>query len=211
MASLGEPTHASDDHFDGAVAQERKQSEGRTKKWTMRPRYPGQATFDLANDMRQLPFSKSPYKTPQIEFMGIEGSPVGLFCESCGVTIQTCSCDPLMKELNGMQEKAREERFTSSSPPVSPRFDNIFLEPATRPITQEQLIAEVKGVYSGLVMVEQRCIEIDQGLASRNSKISNEQWRALIALHRTLLHEHYDFFLATQHPLACPRPCVAVR
>ncbi|KAH8743989.1 hypothetical protein F5883DRAFT_386086, partial [Diaporthe sp. PMI_573] len=25
-----------------------------------------------------------------------------------------------------------------------------------------------------------------------------------IALHRTLLHEHYDFFLASQHPSASP-------
>ena len=27
---------------------------------------------------------------------------------------------------------------------------------------------------------------------------------ALIALHRTLLHEHHDFFLASQHPSASP-------
>ena len=32
----------------------------------------------------------------------------------------------------------------------------------------------------------------------------NEQWQALIALHRTLLHEHHDFFLASQHPSASP-------
>ncbi|KAI5803769.1 hypothetical protein EDC01DRAFT_469129, partial [Geopyxis carbonaria] len=31
-----------------------------------------------------------------------------------------------------------------------------------------------------------------------------EQWQALIALHRTLLHEHHDFFLASQHPSASP-------
>jgi hypothetical protein len=26
------------------------------------------------------------------------------------------------------------------------------------------------------------------------------QWQALIALHHTLLHEHHDFFFASQHP-----------
>ena len=31
-----------------------------------------------------------------------------------------------------------------------------------------------------------------------------EQWQALIALHRTLLYEHHDFLMATQHPLATP-------
>ncbi len=35
-----------------------------------------------------------------------------------------------------------------------------------------------------------------------NNRLNNEQWQALIALHRTLLHEHHDFFLASQHPSA---------
>jgi hypothetical protein len=33
---------------------------------------------------------------------------------------------------------------------------------AARPITQEQLVNEVKGIYAGLVMVEKKCVEIDQ-------------------------------------------------
>ncbi|KAF8249140.1 hypothetical protein K440DRAFT_544295 [Wilcoxina mikolae CBS 423.85] len=57
-------------------------------------------------------------------------------------------------------------------------------QPETRPISPEQLICEVKGIYSGLIMVEVKC--------------------SLIALHRTLLHEHHDFFLASQHPSASP-------
>ncbi|KAK3934165.1 hypothetical protein QBC46DRAFT_274365 [Diplogelasinospora grovesii] len=32
-----------------------------------------------------------------------------------------------------------------------------------------------------------------------------EQWQALIGLHRTLLHEQHDFFLASQHPPATPQ------
>ena len=50
-------------------------------------------------------------------------------------------------------------------------------------------------------MVEKTCVEIDQQQASTTIKLSNEQWQALIALHRTLLHEHHDFFLASQQPL----------
>ncbi|KAI9649245.1 hypothetical protein NHQ30_001813 [Ciborinia camelliae] len=88
---------------------------------------------------------------------------------------------------------------------------SIILQPETRPISQEQLVAEVKGIYAGLVMVEAKCIEVDnkqatlaQGDPPTQPRLNNEQWQALIALHRTLLHEHHDFFLASQHPSASP-------
>jgi hypothetical protein len=81
-------------------------------------------------------------------------------------------------------------------------------QPETRPISQEQLVAEVKGIYAGLVMVESKCIEVDNAQNAQTdpaaNKLSPEQWQALIALHRTLLHEHHDFFLASQHPSASP-------
>ncbi|KIW27399.1 hypothetical protein, variant 1 [Cladophialophora immunda] len=79
-----------------------------------------------------------------------------------------------------------------------------LLQPETRPISQEQLVNEVKGIYAGLVMVEKKCVEICAQQAQTTTKLSNEQWQALIALHRTLLHEHHDFFLASQHPTASP-------
>lgn len=81
----------------------------------------------------------------------------------------------------------------------------LILQPETRPISQEQLVAEVKGIYAGLVMVESKCIEVDQTQSKPPLQpLNNEQWQALIALHRTLLHEHHDFFLASQHPSASP-------
>ena len=85
-------------------------------------------------------------------------------------------------------------------------------QPEIRAISQEQLVAEVKGIYVGLVMVEGKCIQVDTNQAAlareapdgTQPKLNNEQWQALIALHRTLLHEHHDFFLASQHPSATP-------
>jgi len=51
-------------------------------------------------------------------------------------------------------------------------------------------------------MVEAKCIHVDAG---QSTAIQNgDHWQALIALHRTLLHEHHDFFLASQHPSASP-------
>ncbi|KAI0398817.1 hypothetical protein F4802DRAFT_591877 [Xylaria palmicola] len=79
----------------------------------------------------------------------------------------------------------------------------LIKQPETRPISQEQLVAEVNGIYAGLVMVESKCIEVDNAQSSQNdTKLNNEQWQALIALHRTLLNEHHDFLLASQHPSA---------
>jgi hypothetical protein len=85
----------------------------------------------------------------------------------------------------------------------------IILQPETRPISQEQLVAEVKGIYTGLVIVEAKCIEVGnkqtglaQGDSSSQPKLNNEQWQALIALYHTLLHKHYNFFLVSRHPSA---------
>ncbi|KAL7906844.1 hypothetical protein GGI35DRAFT_470810 [Trichoderma velutinum] len=88
---------------------------------------------------------------------------------------------------------------------------------------QELLAAEVKGIYAGLVMVETKCIEVDNAQFPRNElentdfddALIPQNWLrfslnghsnlpALIALHSTLLHEHHDFFLASQHPAASP-------
>ncbi|KXH55540.1 hypothetical protein CSAL01_07334 [Colletotrichum salicis] len=116
------------------------------------------------------------------------------------------------------QARQKDRDATDSPRTVSGRnfeprpaeFDNtevMIKQPETRPISQEQLVAEVKGIYAGLVMVESKCIEVDNAQSSNNEtnpKLNNEQWQALIALHRTLLHEHHDFFLASQHPSASP-------
>lgn len=84
----------------------------------------------------------------------------------------------------------------------------MFAGPETRPISIEHLIAEVKGIYAGLVMVEAKCCEVDAKQAKdqdgKYPHLSNEQWQALNSLHRTLLNEHHDFFLASQHPIATP-------
>ena len=82
-------------------------------------------------------------------------------------------------------------------------WPSMALGPKFSQISQEQLAAEVKGIYAGLVMVEAKCIHMDSQKASQqNDDLSTEQWQALVALHRTLLYEHHDFLMATQHPSA---------
>ena len=89
---------------------------------------------------------------------------------------------------------------------------SIIRQPESRPMSQSQLATEVKGIYSKLVVVEQKCVgavnvqsqsmqqTLDRAPSSRKSQV--EQFPALIALHRTLLNEHHDFLLASQHPSA---------
>lgn len=68
----------------------------------------------------------------------------------------------------------------------------LLLQPETRPISHEQLVVEVKGIYAGLVMVEAKCIDIDERQTaaaqekdvSKKTELKNDQWQSLIALHK---------------------------
>ncbi|KAK5135525.1 hypothetical protein LTR08_005160 [Meristemomyces frigidus] len=89
--------------------------------------------------------------------------------------------------------------------PANVHYAGLILQPDSSPISPDQLAAEIKGIYAGLVTVEAKCINIDAAQAADpKSKLGPEQWQALIAVHRTLLYEHHDFMMATQHPSATP-------
>ncbi|KAI0136837.1 hypothetical protein BJ170DRAFT_32564 [Xylariales sp. AK1849] len=116
--------------------------------------------------------------------------------------------DPFLHSRYAPQDaKSSDQRRSNATKDLEPdegskRSDS---QPVTRPISHEQLIAEVKGIYAGLVIVESKCIEIQNTLSSVvDTKLNDAQWQALIALHRTLLHENHDFFLCSQYPGAKP-------
>ncbi|KAG0155973.1 hypothetical protein PDIDSM_3146 [Penicillium digitatum] len=96
-------------------------------------------------------------------------------------------------------DRVRGEAVTQEAKP-----HEMFRQPETHTITEEQLISEVRGIYTGLVMVEKKCIEIDRQQAQSKVELSQAQWQTYVSLHRTLLYEHHDFFLASQHPSAGP-------
>ena len=48
--------------------------------------------------------------------------------------------------------------------------EHISREPETRPISQEQIVAEVKGILAGLLMVEAKCIEIEKKQAAPSQR-----------------------------------------
>jgi hypothetical protein len=161
---------------------------------------------------QEPPLTKSSFNDPlNIAFVQLQGSRAQ--------QLQSKSRKRCQPPTQIQSPKKQVPRNNSTLPPITPpgqhssipeNYD-IILQPETRPISQEQLVAEVKGINAGLVMVEAKCIEVDNKQATlaqadpgAQPKLNNEQWQALIALHRTLLHEHHDFFLASQHPSASP-------
>ncbi|KAF4435909.1 hypothetical protein FACUT_6828 [Fusarium acutatum] len=60
-------------------------------------------------------------------------------------------------------------------------------------MSQDQLVAEIKNIYAGLVMVESKCIEVDKAQSAK-SCLNKTQLQGLIALHRALLHEDNEPF-----------------
>jgi len=81
-------------------------------------------------------------------------------------------------------------------PEASEGDPEMLLQPETRPISHEQLVVEVKGIYAGLVMVEAKCIDIDERQSaaaqerdpSKRPELKNDQWQSLIALHKQVHH-----------------------
>lgn len=114
------------------------------------------------------------------------------------------------KELGRSKDSKRPrsaniEGLPSSNGQGKGKWAGIALQPGFSPISQEQLATEVEGIYAGLIMVEAKCINAHAAMGqSQNTEqsLSTEQWQALVALHRTLLYEHHDFLMATQHPSA---------
>ncbi|KAJ4514460.1 hypothetical protein HRR73_005488 [Exophiala dermatitidis] len=114
-----------------------------------------------------------------------------------------------LKLLQGRdaEPKSSNEWFPTKIPSYDKAANQglkLVLQPEIRPVTVEQLVNEIKAIYAGLVLVEKKCVEVCHDQFQSTANLSPEQWQALIALHRTLLQEHLDFFQATQHPAASP-------
>ena len=103
---------------------------------------------------------------------------------------------PLSQEIsNGNLSSERQWRGETPMDDYSEDLEpdpEMLLQPETRPISQDQLVVEVKCIYAGLVMVEANCIDIDeqQSVAaqekdpSKRSELKDDQWQSLIALHK---------------------------
>ncbi|KDN66992.1 hypothetical protein CSUB01_12284 [Colletotrichum sublineola] len=78
----------------------------------------------------------------------------------------------------------------SETRPMGGNTEVMIKQPEACPITQEQFVAEVRGVFAGLVMVESKCIEVDNAQNSSSEgesdlRANNKQWGALHRIQRT--------------------------
>jgi hypothetical protein len=80
------------------------------------------------------------------------------------------------------------------------------MQPDSRGISQDQLGKEVRAIYAGLTMVEAKAISLDKAKmdAAQQGPLPYKALYGLIGVHKALLNEHHDFFLASQHPSASP-------
>lgn len=97
---------------------------------------------------------------------------VGVWAEPFHKTTDLTEDDCLGKALENIQFSSETESSTDAQTrtyeptPPSSSCDSyeyggsMLLQPETRPISQEQLVNEVKGIYAGLVMVEKNCVDI---------------------------------------------------
>ncbi|RPA77732.1 hypothetical protein BJ508DRAFT_164207 [Ascobolus immersus RN42] len=107
----------------------------------------------------------------------------------------------------------RAIKFEGSEPaiPIQPNAEDIkpFKQLDVPQIQPDQLIREAKSIYAAMLMVENKCNEVDrqEDAKVRSGDIQHipaARYKELVVLHRTLLYEQYDFFLACSHPAATP-------
>lgn len=87
-----------------------------------------------------------------------------------------------------------------------PPTSQLVCEPSIYGVSQEQLIAEVKGIYADLHVVQMQCAEIDsfQNTMSLADAVhfNQEQWEAMAACLRETLRGHHESFLRSPLPSA---------
>ncbi|KAB5572248.1 hypothetical protein GE09DRAFT_1025567 [Coniochaeta sp. 2T2.1] len=104
---------------------------------------------------------------------------------------------------SSQRQPARHQEPTYGPPGEDPT-SLLVKQPKTKPMTQEQLSAEVKDIYPGLLTLENKCIEVHGSFTDKTKPPDNELWQALVELHDKLLGKHHDFFMASQNPNASP-------
>lgn len=112
-------------------------------------------------------------------------------------------------QLRNARASGRRHNASKSAPmppaadePEDPSVSLIITQPETRSISQEQLVAEVKEIYAGLVMIESKCIEVDSAHSVQNdnaARPSNDQLQVPQAQGEGITKITYDTMLA-DHP-----------
>lgn len=146
--SLGQ-NFASPRDVDGEARTKRLFNPDRDDAKTFNPQNPpGGDNSKLQSDPHARRARKDPLSKQQIRPSGIAQSPKPVQINSPVQRNDAAGRDVPPSPISPLDDES-EERL------------KMIRQPETRPITPEQLISEVKGIYAGLIMVEQKCSEVD--------------------------------------------------
>ena len=87
---------------------------------------------------------------------------------------------------------------------TQPRQWSMSLQLNSSSITTDQLKIEIQKIFKDLTKCEAQCMQYVDQANNLQTPLSDKQKQTLIAYHRTLLYDHHDFLMATQHPVATP-------
>lgn len=144
-----------------------------------------------------------------------DGCDAMVICSSTGLDDQCPEADmdsntnpsaPLNAQHESPAPSNRTDASTEGGSMASggTQHPGLVMEPETYSATEEQLEQEVRRIYAGLAMVEKKSVEFIRDFPDPKQTVTQAQWQAMIALQRTLLQEHHDFYLASLHPDTTP-------
>jgi Est1-like DNA/RNA binding protein len=100
-------------------------------------------------------------------------------------------------------------QFERTSTEMHQKYPGMIAPLETKEISETQLAQEIKAIYRGLVALETQCTKVIQAQTAwietpgnRARTLSGGTWKKLLTCHYSLLKEHCDFLLATQHPVS---------
>ncbi|GKZ17328.1 hypothetical protein AbraIFM66951_007533 [Aspergillus brasiliensis] len=158
------------------------------------PRLPRNAA-PMADDRGESPGGASPLRS-----QAFRSSPI----MHDGRPPMRSSANP--DEMASLSEVSRESAEGLSYGQESARQLSNAQSPAgavTGTSGEEKLIQDVRGIYAGLVMAENRC-EVWHKRVQGWPTMTQVQYQSLVGIHGTMLQEYHDFFLCSQHPVASP-------
>lgn len=105
-------------------------------------------------------------------------------------------------KVSSHKERSAGETHSVAGGTPSPEHFQSLETYYTYTTIEERWNEEVHAILGGLAMMEAKCAEICKALSESQEEISHQKWENISALHRTLLSEHHDFYVAYHHPVA---------
>lgn len=105
--------------------------------------------------------------------------------------------------VEGHETSSKDEGSDTTPPGTFLETSQEMAPPSeSSPISQDQLVTNFNATYAELEKVEDECIDRVAMANVSSVKLLPDEWKALVALHRTLLDIQEDLLITTQHPSA---------